>query len=109
MSCGEGTNIGFQLAVAGKAQSMRRRFGRLGHRWGPGAKTWESRSFRSVSSLRRAGDARGVARDDPCYERFVSGRWAKRPGPVLMKREASPLTCTSRIIAAYNVAEGVLP
>src|SRR5262249_22529386 len=101
MSRGEGPNIGFQLAVAGKAQSMRWHFRRLGHGWGPGARTWGSWTFRSANSIRNTGDARGVARATIwCYERFVSGRWAKRPGPVLMKRDAAPLSFTSRAIAA---------
>ena len=58
-------------------------------------------SVRFANSIRNTGDARGVARATiRCYERFASGRQAKRPGPVLMKRDAAPLSFTSRAIEA---------
>src|SRR5262249_12373187 len=57
MSHGEGTNIGFQRGIGGEAKGGGRHFGRLGHGWGSGARTWGSWTFRSASSIRNTGDA----------------------------------------------------
>src|SRR5262249_52081511 len=107
MSVGEGADVGFQLGIAGKAQSVRRHFGGRCHGEDPGARKFSESVLEAQGGRRLSIRRRPRARTG--YERSASWRKAKRPGPVLAKRDALPFCCTSRISAAYNVDAGVLP
>src|SRR5262249_31521331 len=91
VTLGKGPDIRLQFGIGRQAERVRRRFRGCGHDGSLGG-----------SKPGATPDVRGRPRYATAMSNYESApsREAKRPGPVFVKRDAVPLSFTSRAIAA---------